>query len=149
MDCGFTIRIEAAIPTSSSTNGVFMVAIRMFLDRCPSTAGLALSRTIPDVWKHTPDHIDCVLWTFKALGQFLCDTPGILDFDIPPAVDVDLLNPCPKHVLGEEGKLRHLSINGIHQFLTVHTLYCNPVVLHILGDIALNLILHIPRFPGQ
>ena len=94
--------------------------------------------------EHTADYIDCVLGALKALGQFLRDASEILDFDIPPAVDVDLLNPCPKHVLGEEGKLRHLGINGIHQFLTVHPLYCDPVVLHILGDIALNLILDIP-----
>ena len=56
--------------------------------------------------KHTADYIDCVLRTLKSFGQFLRDAPGILDFDIPPAVDVDLLNPCPKHVLCEEGELR-------------------------------------------
>ena len=48
--CGFTIRMEAAIPTSSSTRGVFNTAIRMFLLRCPSTAGEALSSTMPDTW---------------------------------------------------------------------------------------------------
>ena len=45
--CGLTIRMLAQIPTSSSTSGVLRTAIRMFFDRCPNTAGLALSRTIP------------------------------------------------------------------------------------------------------
>ena len=31
MLCGFTIRMDAAMPTSSSTSGVFNTAIRMFL----------------------------------------------------------------------------------------------------------------------
>jgi uncharacterized protein YbjT (DUF2867 family) len=46
--CGLTIRILAATPTSSSTRGVFSTAMRMFLERCPRMAGLALSSTIPD-----------------------------------------------------------------------------------------------------
>lgn len=45
---GFTIRIEAATPTSSSTRGVFSTAIRIFLLKCPRTLGLASSSTIPD-----------------------------------------------------------------------------------------------------
>ena len=41
--------MEAATPMSSSTSGVFMAAIRMFLLKCPNTAGLALSSTMPEV----------------------------------------------------------------------------------------------------
>ena len=37
--------MEAAIPTSSSTSGVFNTAIRIFLLKCPRTAGDALSST--------------------------------------------------------------------------------------------------------
>ena len=48
--CAFTIRIDAATPTSSSTRGVFSTAIRIFLERCPRIAGEVLSSTIPDTW---------------------------------------------------------------------------------------------------
>ena len=42
--------MDAAIPTSSSTSGVFNTAILIFLLRCPNTAGEALSNTMPDTW---------------------------------------------------------------------------------------------------
>ena len=50
MFCGLTIRIEAHTPMSLSTSGVFNTAMRTFLLRWPSTAGLASSSTMPDTW---------------------------------------------------------------------------------------------------
>ena len=72
---GFTIRIEAATPTSSSTVGVFSSRIRIFLLKCPRTLGLASSSTIPDTCKYALNDIDGMFGAFKMSFNFSVTPP--------------------------------------------------------------------------
>ena len=97
--------------------------------------------------QHPAHHVDGMLGAFKPLLKLLCLPTCILDLDILPAVDVNLLDAGPEHIPGQKGELRHLRIDGVHQILSAHALHGDPVVLHIFGDIALDLGLGIlPAF---
>ena len=73
--CGFTIRIDAATPTSSSTTGVFSTAMRIFLARCPSTLGLASSSTIPDTCSIRRTTLTACSGLSKCSSSFLVSPP--------------------------------------------------------------------------
>ncbi len=90
--------------------------------------------------QHPAHHVDGVLGAFKPFLQLLCFPACILDLDILPAVDVDLLDAGSEHILGQEGELRHLRIDGVHQLLAAHALHGDPVILHIFGDVPLDLL---------
>ena len=89
--------------------------------------------------KHTADHIDGV---FRAVEMFLqLDrfAIGVQHLDIPPRVHINLLNAGSEDILGKEAKFRHFRVEGIHQSIGGVSLDRNTLVLHILGDIPLDL----------
>jgi len=88
--------------------------------------------------KHPAQHIDAMFRAVKVFRELLAAPTGILDFNIPPAVDVDFFDSVRKDVLGEKGILGHFRIQGIHQLLLCHALDRYTAVLHKLGDVPLD-----------
>ena len=66
---------------------------------------------------------------------------GILDLDIAPGIDVDLLDSVGEDVLGQESILGHLRIQGVYQLALAHAVHRHAIVLQIAGDPALHLLL--------
>ena len=66
---------------------------------------------------------------------------GILDLDVAPGIDVDLLDAVGEDVLGQKPILGHLCIQGVHQFALSHAVHGHVVILQIAGDPALHLLL--------
>ena len=66
---------------------------------------------------------------------------GILDLDVAPGIDVDLLDTIGEDVLGQKPILSHLRIQGVHQFTLSHAVHGHAVILQIAGDPALHLLL--------
>ena len=73
--------------------------------------------------------------------ELFASTVRILHLDIPPRVDVDLLNAVGVDIAGQEAELRHLGIDGVHQLRLRHACYGDTPVLQVLGDIAHELFL--------
>ena len=59
---------------------------------------------------------------------------GILDLDVPPGVDVDLLDAIRKDVLGQETVLSHFRVEGVHQLVLGHTVHCHALLLEETGN---------------
>ena len=89
--------------------------------------------------KHTADHIDSMAGTVEMFIQLDHLPIGVQHLDVPPGVDVDLLNAGSEDILGKEAKFRHFRVEGIHQSIGGISLDRNTLVLHILGDIPLDL----------
>ena len=66
---------------------------------------------------------------------------GILNLDVAPGIDVDLLDAVGEDVLGQKPILGHLRIQGVHQFALSHAVHGHAVILQIAGDPALHLLL--------
>ena len=66
---------------------------------------------------------------------------GILDLNVAPGIDVDLLNTVGKDVLGQKAILSHFRVQGVHQLTLGHALHGHAVILQIAGDTALHLLL--------
>ena len=66
---------------------------------------------------------------------------GILNLDVTPGIDVDLLDAVCKDVLGEEAVLGHFRIQGIDQLALSHAIHSHTVVLQVSGNAALHLLL--------
>ena len=66
---------------------------------------------------------------------------GILDLNVAPGIDVDLLDAFGEDVLGQKPILGHLRIKGVHQLALAHTVHRHAIVLQIAGDPALHLLL--------
>ena len=73
----------------------------------------------------------------------------ILHLDIPPRVDVDLLNAVGVDIAGQETELRHLGIDGVHQLRLCHACYGDTPVLQVLGDVTHELFLGVLAAPGD
>ena len=50
--------------------------------------------------EHPAQHIHAVFGAVEVLRELIATATGILDFNIPPAVDVDFLDSLPEDVLG-------------------------------------------------
>ena len=68
-------------------------------------------------------------------------TVRILDLNVPPGVDIDLLNAVRKDVLGQKSVLCHFRVQGVHQLRGRHTIHGNAVLLQIPRHAALHLFL--------
>ena len=66
---------------------------------------------------------------------------GILDLNVAPGIDVDLLDAVGEDVLGQKPILGHLRIQGVYQFALSHAVHGHTVILQIAGDPALHLLL--------
>ena len=89
--------------------------------------------------EHTADHIDGV---FRAVEMFLqLDrfAIGVQHLDIPPRVHINLLNAGSEDVLGEQAELGHLRVEGVHQLVAGIAFDRDAPVLHIFGDVPLDL----------
>ena len=93
--------------------------------------------------KHTADHIDGMAGTVEMFIQLDHLPIGVQHLDVPPGVDVDLLNAGPEDILGQKAKFRHFCVEGIHQSICGISFDRNTLVLHILGDIPLDLAFRI------
>ena len=90
--------------------------------------------------EHTTDDGERMFRRIEMLFQFLISAIRILNFDIPPRVDVDFLNAVSIDVAGQKAILRHLRIDGVRQFRLRHACYGDTLILQVLGDIALKLL---------
>ena len=82
--------------------------------------------------KHTADHIDSMAGTVEMFIQLDHLPIGVQHLDVPPGVNVDLLNAGPEDILGKEAKFRHFRVEGIHQSIGGISLDRDTLVLHIL-----------------
>ena len=67
-------------------------------------------------------------------------TVRILDLNVPPGVDIDLLNAVRKDVLGQKSVLCHFRVQSVHQFRGRHAIHGNAVLLQIPCHAALHLL---------
>ena len=90
--------------------------------------------------EHTADDGEGVFRRVEVFRELFASTVRILHLDIPPRVDVDLLNAVSIDVAGQKAILRHLRIDGVRQFRLRHACYGDTLILQVLGDIALKLL---------
>ena len=90
--------------------------------------------------EHTTDDGERMFRRIEMLFQFLISAIRILHFNIPPRVDVDLLNAVGVNITGQKAELRHLRIDGVRQLRLRHVCYGDTLILQVLGDIALKLL---------
>ena len=81
--------------------------------------------------------------------ELFVSTVRILHLDIPPRVDVDLLNAVGVDIAGQKAELRHLGIDGVHQFRLRHVRNSDAFILQVLGDVAHELFLGVLAAPGD
>ena len=91
--------------------------------------------------EHSPDDGEGVFRRIEVFRELFTSTVRILHLDIPPRVDVDLLNAVSVDIAGQKAELRHLGIDGIHQLRLRHACYGDTPVLQVLGDVAHELFL--------
>ena len=89
--------------------------------------------------EHPAQHIDAVFGAVEVFCELFAAPTSVLDFDIPPAVDVDFFNVLAEDVLCQKGVFSHLGEQGIHQLLRCHATHCHTAVLHKLGDIPFDM----------
>ena len=90
--------------------------------------------------EHTTDDGERMFRRIEMLFQFLISAIRILHFNIPPRVDVDFLNAVGVNIAGQKAELRHLGIDGVHQFRLRHVRNSDAFILQVLGDVALELL---------
>ena len=93
--------------------------------------------------EHPADHIDGMVGAVEVLLQLDHLAAGIQNFNITPGIDIDLLNTGAEDVLGEEAKLGHLGVEGIHQLFPGQIPDGNAPILDIFADVSLDLLLGI------
>ena len=91
--------------------------------------------------QHTAYHIDRVFGTFKVFLQLSRDTIAVLHLHVIPGVHINFLNALPEDVLGQEGKFGHFSIKRVSELVLGHSRHCYPIILQVLGNVALDLLL--------
>ena len=91
--------------------------------------------------EHSPDDGKRVFRRIEVFRELFASTVRILHLDIPPRVDVDLLNAVGVDIAGQEAELRHLGIDGTYQFCLRHARHSDALVLQVFRDIALELLL--------
>ena len=91
--------------------------------------------------EHSPDDGKRVFRRIEVFRELFASTVRILHLDIPPRVDVDLLNAVGVDIAGQEAELRHLGIDGVHQLRLRHAYYGDTPVLQVFRDIAHELFL--------
>ena len=91
--------------------------------------------------EHSPDDSKGVFRRVEVFRELFASTVRILHLDIPPRVDVDLLNAVGVDIAGQEAELRHLGIDGVHQLRLRHACYGDTLVLQVLGDVTHELFL--------
>ena len=99
--------------------------------------------------EHSPDDGECVFRRIEVFRELFASTVRILHLDIPPRIDVDLLNAVGVDIAGQEAELRHLGIDGVHQLRLRHACYGDTPVLQVLGDVAHELFLGVLAAPGD
>ena len=92
------------------------------------------------VLQHTANDIGGVFRRVKMLLQLGGMTVGILDLNVPPGVDVDLLDAVCEDVLGQKSVLCHFRVQGIHQLRGCHAIHGNAILLQIPCHAALYLL---------
>ena len=103
--------------------------------------GTGVVQHLAGVLEHTADDIGCVVRGVEVFLQLDGAAVGILDLNVAPGIDVDLLDAVGEDVLGQKSILGHLRIQGIHQFALSHAVHGHAVILQIAGDSALHLLL--------
>ena len=99
--------------------------------------------------EHSPDDGKRVFRRIEVFRELFTSTVRILHLDIPPRVDVDLLNAVGVDIAGQEAELRHLGIDGVHQLRLRHACYGDTPVLQVLGDVTHELFLGVLAAPGD
>ena len=99
--------------------------------------------------EHSPDDGKRVFRRIEVFRELFASTVRILHLDIPPRVDVDLLNAVGVDIAGQEAELRHLGIDGVHQLRLRHACYGDTLVLQVFRDIAHELFLGVLAAPGD
>ena len=90
--------------------------------------------------EHSSDDGKRVFRRIEVFRELFASTVRILHLDIPPRVDVDLLNAVGVNITGQKAELRHLRIDGVRQLRLRHVCYGDTLILQVLGDIALKLL---------
>ena len=103
--------------------------------------GTGVVQHLAGVLQHTADDIGRMVRRVKVFLQLDGAAVGILDLDVPPGIDVDLLDAVCKDVLGEETVFGHFRVQSVHQLALRHAVHSHSVVLQIPGDAALHLLL--------
>ena len=106
---------------------------------CDDGAGVV--QHLAGVLEHTADDIGRMVRGVEVFLQLDGAAVGILDFNVAPGIDVDLLEAVGEDVLGQKPILGHLRIKGIHQLALAHAVHRHAIVLQIAGDPALHLLL--------
>ena len=102
--------------------------------------GAGIVQHLAGVLQHTADDIGCMVRRVKVFLQLDGAAIGILDLDISPGIDVDLLNALGKDILGEKAVLSHFRIECGHQFSLRHAVNSHAVILQIPGNAAFHLL---------
>lgn len=89
--------------------------------------------------EHAAHHVDGVFRILKAFLQLFGGPVAVLHLDVVPGVHVDFFDAARVNIFGEERKLRHLGIDGIHKLLFGHAGDSDAVVPDILGGVPLDL----------
>ena len=133
--------MEAATPaSSSSTRGLDDRDTDVF-GQTGGNDGTGVVQHLAGVLEHTADDIGRMVRGVEVFLQLDGAAIGILDLDIAPGIDVDLLDSVGEDVLGQESILGHLRIQGVYQLALAHAVHRHAIVLQIAGDPALHLLL--------
>ena len=141
----------AEIPGIHDTDGCgntgILIQHRRFDDRdtnvlCQSGGndGAGIVQYLAGVLQHTADDIGGVFRRIEMLLQLGGMTVRILDLNVPPGVDVDLLDAVREDVLGQKSVLCHFRVQSVHQFRGRHAIHSNAVLLQIPCHAALHLL---------
>ena len=103
--------------------------------------GTGIVQHLAGVLEHTADDIGRVVRGVEVFLQLDGAAVGILDLNVAPGIDIDLLDAVGEDVLGQKPILGHLRIKGIHQLALAHAVHRHAIVLQIAGDPALHLLL--------
>ena len=91
--------------------------------------------------EHSPDDGEGVFRRIEVFRELFTSTVRILHLDIPPRVDVDLLNAVGVDIAGQEAEFCHFGIDGAYQFCLCHARHSDALVLQVFRDIAHELFL--------
>ena len=89
--------------------------------------------------EHAADDIDGVFRAVEVFLQLDRFTIGVQYLDVTPGIHINFFNAGPEDVLGKQTELGHLRVEGIHQLVAGIAFDRDAAVLHIFGDVPLDL----------
>ena len=86
----------------------------------PQNGGAGIVQHHARYMEHAPHHIDGMCRAVKPFVQLLGDAVTVLHLYIVPGIDIDFLDSCAEDIFGQEGKLRHFGVEGVHKLRLCH-----------------------------